>query len=195
MCRMEMSRRTHDASKSDVAGRGIDGLALARRRAVAHAIIGGAQVGAALHDPARIAVAGGARPAAGSLKSFDAKRNEHARGPLPHVTNHVVKAVAVRRERIDCSGALVTVAIELFPRKPALPGIGHGASVRREYLAPGVGRAVEAAAGRELPFGLGRQDLASPCRVGAGILVGDVDDRMVVTTIEVAVRSVRMSPV
>src|SRR5262245_2241393 len=43
----------HDAADAEVAGRGVDGLRHARRRAIAPAVVGRAQVRAALHDPAR----------------------------------------------------------------------------------------------------------------------------------------------
>ena len=65
-------------------------------------------------------------------------------------------------------------------RKRPLPGVGHLFSRGRELLAPGVFRAVEAAAGGKFPLGLGRQFLAGPARVGLRIAIGDMDDGMVV---------------
>ena len=52
------------------------------------------------------------------------------------------------------------------------------------FVAPGVGRAVEAPAGGELPFGLRGEPLAGPGCVGARVLVGDVHDRMIPAAVE-----------
>ena len=100
--------------------------------------------------------------------------------PFPDVADHVVEAVAVRRKRPDRRGALVAVRREVLVRERPLPGVRHLAPVRRELVAPGELGAVQPAARGELPFGLGRQLLARPGRVGLGIAVGDMDDRMLV---------------
>ena len=65
-------------------------------------------------------------------------------------------------------------------REFALPGVGHVLAAGRELVAPGELRAVEPAARGELPFGFGRQLLAGPVRVGLGVAIGDVHDRMIV---------------
>ncbi len=59
MCSTSGALGVDDAAKSDVAGRGVDGLALARGGAVAQAVVGGAQVRAPLDDPTRDMGAGG----------------------------------------------------------------------------------------------------------------------------------------
>ena len=55
--------------------------------------------------------------------------------------------------------------------------------------------AVEPAARGEFPFGLGRQILAGPLRVGERIGERHVHDRMIVERVDVALRSVGMAPV
>jgi hypothetical protein len=60
--------------------------------------------------------------------------------PRPHIANHIVETISVRRERAHRRGAFVTVQTELLPRKLALPGVGHMTVGRQKFLAPGVRR-------------------------------------------------------
>jgi len=53
---------------------------------------------------------------------------------------------------------------------------------RGELVAPGKLDAVKPAARRELPFGFRRQFLAGPFRIGLGVAIGNVNDRMIVET-------------
>src|SRR5262249_30915004 len=147
-----------NAAKADVPGRAVDRLALPRRRAVAQAVVGRAEVRAALHDAAREAVV----PGGSTAPSGAGHGLEPVVRPLPDVAGHVVEAVAVRRIGLDRRGALVAVEQQVLPGELALPGIGHHAALRRELLAPREGRAVQATAGRVLPLGLARQRLAGP---------------------------------
>src|SRR5215472_217693 len=68
-------------------------------------------------------------------------------GPLPDIADHVVGAVAVRRERHHRRGAVETVLAFILVREIALPGIGAMVAARRELIAPGKFGAVEPAAG------------------------------------------------
>src|SRR5215471_10129512 len=58
-------------------------------------------------------------------------------GPFPHVTDHVVEAVTVRRKRRDRGRPLVAVGGKILMRKGALPGVSHLAPARSEFFAPG----------------------------------------------------------
>ena len=58
-----------------------------------------------------------------------------------------------------------------------------------EVVAPRIELPGEAAAGGELPLGLGRQALAGPLRIGLGVLVGDVDDRKTLLARDGALRT------
>src|SRR5262249_55115358 len=144
----------HDAAKTNVASRSIDRLRLARRRPVAQAIVGRAQVRAAFHHPASGVSAALARHTAGFSGYFAAVRGEAGSGPLPHTPDHVEEAIAFRGTGIDRRGALVAVELEVLPGKSALPRVGHCPPVRRNRFTPRVSRAVETAAGGEFPFGL-----------------------------------------
>ena len=84
------------------------------------------------------------------------------RRPFPDIADHVVQAVAVRRERRDRRSALEAVLAKILARKFTLPGIGHMLAVGRELVAPAILGAVEAAACGEFPFGFGGQLLAGP---------------------------------
>src|SRR5215831_7346344 len=144
----------HDAAKTNVASRSVDRLTLARRRPVAQAVVGRAQVRAAFHHPASGVSAGLARHTAGFSGYFATVLGEATRGPLPHIADHVVEAIAVCGKGIDRRGAFVAVELEVLPGESALPGVGHCPPVRGKRFAPGVSRAVETAAGGEFPFGL-----------------------------------------
>src|SRR5262245_56261939 len=117
------------------------------------------------------------------------------RRPFPDVANHVVNAVAVRREHANWRSAFVAVLRRALPRKYPLPGVGHVAIAGKELVAPGVGGAIESSTGRELPLGFRRQRLAFPSREGFGIAKRDVDDRVIVESVDRARGSVWMSPV
>ena len=83
---------------------------------------------------------------------------------------------------------------QVLPRELALPGVRHLAALRCELVTPGVRGAVEPAAGRELPFGLGRELLAGPCGIGLGVVVGDVGDGMALAAVEGAARPLGVAP-
>src|SRR5262249_19580138 len=123
------------------------------------------------------------------------RRREGGRGPLPYIADHVVEPVAVCGKGIDWRGALVAIELEVLPGKPALPSVGHGPPLRSKRFAPRVGRACAPSAGREFPFGLDRQLLPSPGRVCARIFVSDVDDRVVIPTMDGAVGTLGMPPI
>src|SRR5262245_38938719 len=109
---------SNDAAEADVAGRSVDRLGVARRRAVAPAVDRCAKVRAALDDLAgdfhlRLAgiVAGlfGAaarsfRNAAGVQRIRFVLLREPVGGPFPGVADHVLDAVAIRRECSDRRG-------------------------------------------------------------------------------------------
>src|SRR5579863_6989160 len=105
-----------------MASRGVERLALARRRPVAKTIIGRAEMRPALYYPPH---AEPAWDAARLVCAFGAGRRKQARGPLPHIANHVVKPIAVGGKSPDRRGTLVSIDLEVLPGKPALPRIGH----------------------------------------------------------------------
>jgi hypothetical protein len=65
----------------------------------------------------------------------------------------------------------------------------------RELVAPGELGAVEAAARAAFPFCFGRQLLARPFGVSERIGVSDMDDRMVVERVDIALRPAGMTPI
>src|SRR5215475_2650366 len=178
-------------------------------RTVAAAIIGRAQVRAALEHLAGNPDLWLAGVVARSLGSAARVFRDAARlrgigfvpprppvgGPFPHVADHVVGAVAVRRKRHHRRRALMAVGCKVFMRENALPGVRHASAARRELIAPGELRAIEAAARRELPLGLARQLLTGPFGIGLGIAISDVNDRMVLEPADRAARPIRPAPV
>src|SRR5262245_37657788 len=189
------SERPHDAAKANVASRRVDRLGLARRWPVAQAVVGRAQVRAAFHHPAGGVSAGRSPHLAGLSGYFATGRCEAPLGPLPHIPDHVVEAIAVCGKGVDRRGAFVAVELEVLPGETALPRVGHRPPLRSKRFAPGVGRAVETAARGEFPFGLDGQFFAGPGGVGARILVGDVNHGVVIPTLDAAARTLRMLPI
>ena len=121
-------------------------------------------------------------------------RGEVLARPLPDVPGHVDQAVAVRGELADRGGALVAVEQVVLHGEVALPGVGHHPSPRGELVSPGEHGAVETAAGRELPLGLGRQLLAGPGGVRQRVGVRHVRDGVQVAAVQGAVRPFGMPP-
>jgi hypothetical protein len=76
-----------------------------------------------------------------------------------------------------------------------LPCVGHEPAVRAQLVAPGEFDVVEPATCGELPFGFGRQVLPRPVGIGAGIVIGDVNDRMIKLSANVATAAIGMPPV
>src|SRR5216683_691286 len=198
-----------DAAEADMAGRGVDRLGMARRGAIAPAIVGRAQMRAALQDLPWDTHGGLARIVA-RLDGRTARIRRHAAGlgrvgsvlgripvgrPFPDIADHVVYAVAVDRKGANRRGAGEAVGPIVVEREVALPGVGHVLAGRRELLAPGELCTVEAAARGELPFGFGRQFLARPFGIGLGVLVGDLHHWMVVEPADVAALAVGPAPV
>ena len=112
-----------------------------RRRAVAQAVLGRAQVRAALEHPARDARArfGGCR---GEQVRPRARVDRHLAGhlvprrvevgrPLPHVAGDVVEPIAVRRERHDGRRADPALGARVVVGEPPLPLVHHEASAGR----------------------------------------------------------------
>src|SRR5882724_8924522 len=126
------SRRADDAAESQMAGCGIDRLGHARGRAIAPAVVGRAEIGAALHHLAgdgnlrHARVAAAAALAAARVVDRAAGVVDLAvvlvpvGGPFPDIAGHVVEAVTVRRERADGRDAFVAVGAQVLPRELAL---------------------------------------------------------------------------
>src|SRR4029078_1479191 len=117
------------------------------------------------------------------------------RGPFPDVAGHVVETVAVRLERTDGRGPLEAVLEQVLPWELALPGVRLRLAVRRELVAPAELSGLEPAACGALPLRLRRHLLTRPLRVRLGVLVRDMDDRVIPEALERAVGPSRMAPV
>src|SRR6266851_4519927 len=177
-----------------MACRGVDRLGMTRGRTIAAAVVGSAEMRAALKHlawnpdlrPTRV-VARGLGPAARILRNatrlrrigFMLLRIPVGR-PFPDIPDHVVDAVAVRREGRDRRGALEAVGAQILVWEFALPGVGHVAAAWRELFAPGVFGVGQSTAGGELPFRFGWKILAGPAREGERVGIGHVYDRMIV---------------
>src|SRR5262249_15062903 len=115
-------------------------------------------------------------------------------GPFPRVADHVVKAIAVWRKRIDRRRVFVSGACKILPGKLALPIVRHSGA-GRSIVAPGKLRGFKSTPGSELPFRFGRQGFSRPRSVSLGVWIRDMHYRMVIETIERTLRAIGMSPV
>src|ERR1700730_18340581 len=144
-------RLTQDAAETNMARRGVHRLGMTRGRAVAAAVIRRTEVRAALqhltrnHDFGLAGVVARFLTTAPRIRwdvaglvsvGFVSRRVPFA-GPFPHVADHVVDAVAVRRECCYRGCAIVSVKLEVLVWKRALPGVCHLLAARREFIAPG----------------------------------------------------------
>src|SRR3954471_9994717 len=199
--------RPDDAAEAEVGCTRIDRLRHPRRWAVAAAVVRRAQVRAALHRFAGNAGVGQLGivtslpvPTPGAVDGAAGMRGLRMRlvpvpGPLPDVADHVVQPVAVGWERAHRCGPLVPVLLEVPDRKFTLPGVGHPGAARGELVTPRELGAVQAAAGGELPLGLGRQLLTGPPRVRLDVVPGDVHHRMVRSLLDRTAWPLRVAPV
>src|SRR5690349_14665265 len=181
-----------DAPETDMARGGVDGLRMARGGTVAPAVIRGAQMRAAFQhlagdpDPGQAGIVAALlrraarilRGTAGTGRTELVAPAVPVGGPLTNVPDHVVKAIAVRWIRSHRRGARMTVGAGVLVGKLPLPGVRHVALLRHELSPPGVLRAIEPAARRKFPLRLGGQHFTRPLRVGLGVAVGDVHDRV-----------------
>ena len=161
------SGRVAHAAEPDVRRRRVVGLGRARRGPVAQAVLGGAQVRAALQHPARDARArlGGCRgeqvlaraDVDRHLAGHLVPRGVEVRRPLPHVARDVVEPEAVGRERHDGRRADPARGTRVLVGEVPLPLVHHEASAGSLLVAPGEAGAVEAAARRVFELGLGGQ--------------------------------------
>ena len=131
-----------DAAEADVSCRRVDRFTLACCRAVAKAVVGGAEVRAPLDHETRNARSGSPAERVGVQQGC---RNgathsaglEWGRRPLPDVPAHVQEPVAVRWIRADRRRALVAVELEVLPGELALPGVCGRLTAGKVLVAPG----------------------------------------------------------
>src|SRR5215831_9869148 len=192
------TRLTNDAAETDMTRRGVDRLGTTRGRAVTAAVVRRALVRTALQHLAwnfDFRLAGVVarllatapridRNAAGLVGIGLVPSRVPVGGPFPHIADHVVNAVAVRRECSHRRGSLVSVELHILAWKGTLPGVRHLFAAGCEFVAPGELRTVEPATGGKLPLGFGRQVLACPFCVSQRIAVGDVNDGMIIEPAE-----------
>src|SRR5262249_14322571 len=190
------------APEADVGHAGVGAASVPGARAVARTIAVVAQERAAFLDTLRHErpgrVDGPVRPGRVDCEPAGARAIQIAlvpvRAPLPDVAGHVVEAVTVRRERLDRGGALVAVLDRVAVGKLALPDVALRPRLGERLVAPGVPLVVQAAAGGELPFRLGRQALAGPLRVGDGVVPRDVHDGMIVFPVDISLLAFPVPP-
>src|SRR5258708_2320361 len=192
-----------------MACRSVDRLGMTRGRTIAAAIVGSAEMRAALKHLARnpdirltrvVARGFGSttrifRDAAGHRRiGFMLLRIPIGR-PFPDIADHVMQPVAVGRECGDGRRALEPVGREVLVREITLPGVRHMLATRHLLVAPGEFCAVTSAACSEFPLSLGRQFLPGPFGIGFGVPISDVHHRMVIEPADVAARAVWPAPV
>src|SRR4029077_18174609 len=79
-----------------------------------------------------------ARHSAFVCERFIVIRPKPVSAPFPNVPGHVVKAVAIWRERFHRRDAFVTVFARILHWKFSLPRVGHPFAVGTKFVAPHV---------------------------------------------------------
>src|SRR5262252_3267814 len=157
---------SNDTAKSDMAGRSVDRLSVARCWAITATVVRCAKMRSTLNHLARnfymrharivaflFAPTSWALGNAARLRHITfVRRGVPVGGPLPHIADHVVNAVSVWRERIHRRRALIAIFCPVEARKFPLPGIGHVLSSRRELVSPRIFGVFEPAPGSKFPF-------------------------------------------
>ena len=185
-----------------MACRSIDRLGMARGRAIAAAIIAGAEVRTAFKHLAwnfdlRLArvVARRLRPAARIFRNAARLRRIGfvlCANTNPSSIPRRCRSCRRGRSRSAEMQRPATCAqsrrrTKVLSRKFTLPGVRHMLAAGRKLIAPGKFRAVKPAARGEFPFGLGRQVFAGPFGVGQRVHECHMHDRMIVEPVDVAV--------
>src|SRR5262245_11525934 len=114
--------------------------------------------------------------------------------PLPDVAGCVVQTIAIGRDGADRCRCAVAVFRGVLAGESSLPDVGHPFAARLEVLAPGIFLAVETAARCELKLRLRRQALAGPPGVGNGIVPGDLDNGMLLASLQTTLRTFGVLP-
>lgn len=171
-----------------------------RRRPIALAAVGSAEVRASLDNLAGycdlrrlrvvtilLARASRVRRSAACLQPVD--------GPLPYIADQVADTLLVWREGGHGGSALAVALGAVLVWECALPGVGHVTSVRRKFVTPGKFDAVKPVTRRVFMFSFRWQLLVGPGDIGEHVDEIRVDDRMIIETIDAALRPVRVAPV
>jgi hypothetical protein len=116
-------------------------------------------------------------------------------GPLPYIADQVADALLVWREGGHGGSALAVVLGAVLMWECALPGVGHVTSVRRKFVTPGKFGAVKPVTRRIFIFSFRWQPPVGPGDIGEHVDEIRVDDRMIIETIDAALRPVRVAPV
>src|SRR5690606_11883256 len=125
-CEASGCRSVQYGTKADVGGAKAVALALARLRTIAHAVILGAQVGAALDDGngGFLGLGGVETKGVGLLLAVVVTGIEGAGRPLPDVAQQVMQTQAVGIETAHRRAAEVAVTAAVLVGEHALPGVG-----------------------------------------------------------------------
>src|SRR5262249_53879908 len=105
-------------------------------------------------------------------------------GPLPDIADHIVEAIAVRRVCANWRGPLVAILKQVLPGNLPLAGVRHRLAIWLEHVPPGELLALESTTRGEFPLGLGGELFAGPSRVSHCVVIGNVDDRMIVESFD-----------
>lgn len=82
----------------------------------------------------------------------------------------------------------------VLPRKPTLPCLCHDLPARGKFVSPNVFGFLQSATRRVFPFRFCWEFAAGPCRIGAGIFIRDLHDRVILSAFNRATFAFRMLP-
>lgn len=106
-------------------------------------------------------------------------RQEKIPAPFPDVPGHFIETEPVRRERLRGGTANMTVICRVQAGKGSLPDVALVLPVRCQLIPPCIALPVQTAPGGILLLGFAGQPPIRPPAVGQGIVMRDVNHRMV----------------
>src|SRR5512133_3486500 len=122
-------------------------------------------------------------------------RRVPVRGPLPHIADHVVDPIAIGWKLSDRCSPLIPIRGQVLPGKLALPGICHVFSAWSKVFPPRVGCVLQSTSRGVLPLCFRRNLFPHPLCVGLGVLVRNVNDRMLCPLVDGTLGAFGVSPI
>ena len=197
--------RRHDGAKTKMIGAGLDFAFAARANDVARAILVIAKKRAAAMDALFLARLGriegcsrglcGLRATPPLSASCCSNRGDTSRCTIARRCRPCRKGRSRWRKLRHRRDAGVTVSPVSFTGKLSLLGVGHPFSAGPKLIAPDIGFTGQSAARGKFELRFGREGVCRPTSRRPPHPIGDMHDRIIFFSLDVALRSERMPPV
>ncbi len=106
------------------------------------------------------------------------------RSPFPDVAGHVMEPETIRWIAADRRHTVMPIRIGVSYGEGPLPDVGHVVAITNQLVAPDESLGILADPSRTLPFRLRRQSFAGPRRVRDSVIPRDLNNRIVLATLD-----------